>query len=121
MMTLRQARFGLLTYLFILLVLSWAALTMPGCSGMPIEQQAQALYGTFVTTEKAAQQAIQSPEISDAVKLKIQAADRDAKPAADALEAALLAYRKDKGNPDLLEKALSIAAPAIAAFGGVTP
>lgn len=98
-----------------------ACAVLSACQGLTVEQKAEVAYGSFVTAEKAAAQAIASPEISDGVKHQIQVADTEAKPPADALEAALLAYRKNKDNADALTQALNIAAPAIAAFAGVVP
>lgn len=120
-MTVQHAKYGLLAYVLILSVGCFTALAVPGCSGLSMEQKAETIYGTFITAENSAAQVIGSPEISDTVKQKIQVADSKAKPVADALEAAILAYRKDQGNPDLLQKALDIAEPVITAFAGAVP
>lgn len=95
-------------------------LTLTACSGMSLQSRAEATYGSFVVTEKSAAELIQSPNVPDSTKVKIQAADTAAKPVADALLAAILGYRVSPANADALQRALSVAIPAIATFAKET-
>lgn len=89
------------------------SLMLAACSGLSLASKADAAYGSFVASEQAGATLIQSPAVSDSVKAGIQAADAKAKPAADALLAAILAYRTSPANADALQHALDIALPAI--------
>ncbi len=71
-----------------------ACLSLMGCSGLNIESRAEATYGSFVALEQSAAQLMQSPDVSDALKTRLQQADAAAKPAAEALLAALLVYHR---------------------------
>lgn len=87
-------------------ILSFVIGALCACSTMSLEDRAAALYGTFVVAEQTGASLIQSNAVSDDIKLRIQAADADAKPVADALLSALVAFRKNRGNPDPLIRAI---------------
>jgi hypothetical protein len=64
----------------------FTALLVGACASL--ERKSYALYGSFVIFEEQGAKLIQSPEVPNSVKLKIQEADKVAKPAADGLKSA---------------------------------
>lgn len=84
-----------------------------GCQSLSLESKATATYGSFVVAEKVGAALIQSPNISDAVKSRIKAADANAKPGGDALLEAIIAHRANPLETDQLKHALDVARPAI--------
>lgn len=91
------------------------------CTHLSIERHAVGLYGTYMLAAEAGSEIIQSPEVPDRVKLSIQRADARAKPAADALMAALLSYRKFKSSSsaDLLQHEIDAAREPITTLNEV--
>lgn len=96
-------------------------LSFAGCAGSTLETRADAAYGSFVVAEQAAAQAIQSPAISDSVKLKIQKDEAAAKPLSDSLEAAILAYKQSPTAEGQLSQALDAAIAAINTLAAEVP
>jgi len=94
-------------------LLCLVALALTACQGLSLESKAEATYGTFVAAEQAGASLVQSSEVSDSVKAQIKSADAAAKPVADALLSAIVAYRADPKSADALQGALTVALPAI--------
>lgn len=103
------------------LLIAFVLVGLVACTGMSLEQRAETAYGSYVAVEKTAAEAIQSPEVSDQTKLRIQQAARNAKPVADALLVALVSFRKNRNDSDELHRALMIAEPTLAAFAAEVP
>lgn len=96
-------------------------LAVSACANMALDARATALYGSFVVAESSAAELIQSPEVDEGLKHQIQRVDNEAKPAADALLAALLNYRKFKGDAerDALQRSLDTAQHPIVSLATV--
>lgn len=107
-------RYTLASSLLLTLVLMW------GCAAQAIKAADSAYMGWRIATETGAQ-IIQSPEISDATKAKVQAAARAAQPLAEGLWTAL--YSAATAPPENkasklteLQQALLLAVPALTAY-----
>lgn len=89
----------LLTTLFAALAAS-VLFSVSGCESNPIadadrtSQRAFASYGLFVVMEERAASLMQSPSVSDDVKIRIQSLDARLKPMADDLRDAALLYER---------------------------
>jgi len=112
--------------IFAIGALQGCAIASPYKAAQTPEQQAYAIYGTFVIFEEAAVGIVQDQSIPLNIRRAIQAADARAKPVMDALLDAALevnAARKEvgsAGNIDArlaaLEVALTRSGPALAAL-----
>jgi hypothetical protein len=89
-----------------------------GCASNPLkeaetaEQKAFAVYGTFVVAEETAAKLVLAPGVPANVKEALRRADREAKPAADALLAAaqeVILVRRELAAGTTTEQKLQIA------------
>lgn len=109
--------------LYTLALIVGACVYLNGCAHMDLEQRASAVYGTYTIAVEEGARALQSPEIPDATKLKIQSAIREAKPLAQILYTALTTYRRTRDPTDALalKKAGEDAHAAIVTLTEITP
>lgn len=90
---------------------------LAGCSGMTLESRANATYDSYVAAQRESAQLMNDPLISEQVKLRIQRVDRETKPIADTLYAAIASYGMPGGaNSTELAAAISAVRSAISSM-----